>query len=179
MDRDCKQVIEALVEVGGDLDRLGASMRDHVDGCSSCRGFAAAERGLGRVFSAAVPPGDPELEGRVAALLAPARRRRRRVAFAPVAVSSLLTISGGLMLGGVPGASVLGQLPRFSSQLWLGMAGAASDWAIAITTATAAASATMSPGLQAASLLVGLAGLAAVVAATRRWRPLASWQRDR
>ena len=178
VDRDCKQMIEALVEVAGDLDKLDASVRDHVETCASCRESAAAERSLDRVLSAAVPPGDPELEGRVSAMLAPARRRRRRAAFLPVAASSLVALAGGVVLGGVPGAGLIGQLPRLSSQLWLGLAGAASDWGVGVTTATAAASTTMPPGLQAASLLVSIAGLVAVVAAARRWRPLASWQRD-
>lgn len=179
MDRDCKQVIEALVGVGGDPDRLGASLRDHVDSCASCGAVAAAERDLDRLLSAAVPPGDADLQARVMASVAPAIRRRRRAAFLPVAVSSALAVSGGLVLGGIPGASLLGRLPRLSSQLWLGLAEAAGDWGVAVTTATAAAGTTISPGVQVAAVLVSLGGLAAVAVAARRWRALASWQRDR
>lgn len=179
VDRDCKQMIEVLAEVAGDVGGLDAPLRRHVENCSSCREFAAAERGLDRVLTAAVPPGDPELEGRVMATLAPARRRRRRRAFVPVAAASLVALSGGLLLGGVPGVSLLGQLPRLTSQLWLGLAGAAGDWGVAVTTATAAVGTTMSPGVHAAAVLVSLGGLAAVVVAARRWRALASWRRDR
>jgi predicted anti-sigma-YlaC factor YlaD len=179
VDRDCKRTIEALVEVDGDLDELGASLREHVESCSTCRGVAAAERGLHRVLDAAVAPGDAELERRIMASLEPARRRRRRVAFVPVAASSLMALFGAAVLGGVPGAGLIGQLPRLSSQLWLASADAAADWGVALTSATSAASAAMTPGLQAGAALATAAGLAAIVAVARRWRPLASWHRGR
>jgi hypothetical protein len=101
------------------------------------------------------------------------------VAFLPVAASFLLALAGGVVVGGVPGMGLLNRLPGLSSRLWLGLAEAAGDWGVAVTSATRAASTAMSPGLMAAAGLLSLAGLVAVVAAVRRWRPLASWSSDR
>ena len=179
MDRNCKRTIEALVEVNGDLGGLSAPEREHARSCSSCRSIAEAERGLDRLLGTAVAPGDAELERRIMASLEPIRRRRRRVAFVPVAASSLMVLSGGALLGGVPGAGVIGQLPQLTAQLWPAAANAVADWGVALTTTTAAVSSAMPPGLQAGAALVGVAGLAAVVVAARRWRPLASWHRAR
>jgi hypothetical protein len=179
VDRDCKRTIEALVEVNGDLGGLSAPEREHARSCASCRCVAEAERGLDRLLGAAVAPRDAELERRIMGSLEPIRRRRRHVAFVPVAASSLMVLAGGALLGGVPGAGVIGQLPRLTAQLWPAAANAVADWGVALTTTAAAVSSAMSPGLQAGAALAGVVGLAAVVAAARRWRFLASWHRER
>jgi hypothetical protein len=178
VERDCKAVQENVVEVAGDVDRLVGDMVRHIEACPSCRAVAEAERGLGDIMTAAVPPADSGVEGQVMASLAPARRRRRVAAFVPVAASALLAFVGVVMVGGVPGGSLITQLPALSSQAWLAIASAAGDWGVGVAAAAAAARVTLSPAVQLAGFLVAVVGLAGALAAARRWQPVAPWRRD-
>ena len=178
MERECKAIQEALVEVKGDLDGLDGPLNRHVESCPSCRAVADAERGLEQVLSTAVPPENPVVIGRVMESLGPVRLRRRVASAIPVVASLMLAFVGVAMIGGVPGSSLLQQLPTISSQSWLAIADATADWGVAMTAAAGAAKVTLSPALQLVSLLVGLGGLFAVITAARRWQPIAPWQRD-
>ena len=51
-----------------------------------------------------------------------------------------MVLAGGALLGGVPGAGVIGQLPRLTAQLWPAAANAVADWGVALTTTAAAVS---------------------------------------
>lgn len=178
MERDCQAIQEILAEVGGDLDSLDGTLRPHVESCSSCAAVADAERALHQAFSSAVPPEDPVVVGRVMNSLGPKRLRRRAASAIPVAASLMLALAGVAMIGGVPGSSLLRQLPWVSSQAWLAIGGAAADWGVAMTAAAGAAGLLLSPAVQLASFVVGLGGLIAVITAARRWQPISSWRRD-
>ncbi len=178
MESECRAIQETLAEIAGDLDLLDGPLYRHVESCPSCQAASVAERGLEQILSSAVPPEDPAVFNSVMASIRPMRLRRRVASAIPVAASLVLAFIGVAMIGGVPGSSLLLQLPTVSSQAWLAIADAAADWGVAVTAAAGAARVTLSPVLQLVSLLVGLGGLAAVIAAARRWQPVASWQRD-
>jgi hypothetical protein len=176
--RDCTAVQENVVEVGGDLDRLDGEQVRHVATCASCRAVVDAELGLAGIMATTVPPADPAVQRRVLDSLAPMRRRRRLAALVPVAASALMALVGVVMLGGVPGGSLVAQLPTVSSQAWLAIAGAAAEWGVGMTAAAEAARVTLSPAVQLACVLVTIVGLAGTRIMARRWRPVTPWQRD-
>lgn len=178
MERECQAIQETLAEIRGDLDSLDGTLRPHVESCSSCAAVADSERALEQALSSAVPPEDPIVVGRVMNALGPKRLRRRAASAIPVLASLMLALVGVAMIGGVPGSSLLRQLPWVSSQAWLAIGGAAADWGVAMTAAAGAAGLLLSPAVQLASLLVGLGGLIAVITAARRWQPISSWRRD-
>jgi len=174
---DCRTIQERLVEVNGDTGSLGAAELRHLEGCAGCRAVAAAECGLDRLFERAAPPADPAVVERVMAAVAPLRKRRLLAALLPVAASALLALLGVAMVGGVPGGSLLAQLPVVSSQAWLQLASAASDWGVAMTAAAGAARLALPPAVVIAAVVAALVGLGLIVAATRRWQPVAPWHR--
>jgi hypothetical protein len=172
----CEAIQELLVEVSGEVDRLSETQRRHLDVCPQCCEAAAAEGALGRIFAMAIPPADPGMEARVLAAVRPARLRRRVVALLPVAASLLVALLGSLMVGGLPGGSLLALLPMWSSQGWISLAATAGDWVTVITTAGSATSALLSPTLAGVALVVCIAGVGVVAAATRRWRRISPWR---
>jgi len=178
VERECQAIQETLAEIRGDLDSLDGTQRPHVESCSSCAAAADAERALEQALSSAVPPEDPAVVGRVMNSLGPERLRRRAASAVPVVGSLMLALVGVAMVGGVPGNSLLRQLPWVSSQAWLAIGGAAADWGVAMTAAAGAAGLLLPPAVQLASLLVGVGGLIAVITAARRWQPISSWRRD-
>jgi len=93
---ECQTIQEALSENRGEVVRLSAAERRHVDACPACAEVAAAERALGFIFREAVPPADPSVVAGVMAALRPVRTWRRVVAFVPVAASLLLDAVGAL-----------------------------------------------------------------------------------
>lgn len=175
---DCRNIQERLVEAAGDPAGLGELELDHLASCATCRAVAEAERGLGRLLEQSVPPADPMVAEQVMAALQPLRVRRLLASWLPVAASLLLALLGVGMLGGVPGGSLLAQLPVVSSQAWLTLADAASDWGVAMSAAAGAARLAMPPAILIAAVMAAVAGLVLIVAATRRWQPVARWHRD-
>jgi predicted anti-sigma-YlaC factor YlaD len=174
---ECRDIQERLVEAAGDTAGLRAADHSHLAACAACRAVAEAERGLGRLLERAVPPADPVLVEQVMAAVAPLRVRRLAAAWLPVAASLLLALAGVAMVGGVPGGSLLAQLPVVSSQAWLALANAASDWGVAMAAAAGAARLAMPPAILIVAVVAALIGLVLIVAATRRWQPLARWHR--
>jgi hypothetical protein len=175
---ECQAIQEALSEHRGEMTRLGVAERQHVDSCPGCSEVAAAELALGVIFREAVAPADPSVADGVMAALRPARIRRRVVAFVPVAASMLIAVVGALLVGGVPGSGVLSQFPGWSTQGWSAALGGVSDWYGATSTWVAAATAAMDPAVLASAGVIGLLGLAGVVATARRWRKISPWRRS-
>ncbi len=176
MASECQIIQEALTENRGEVVRLGAAERRHVDACPGCAEVAAAERALGFIFREAVAPADPSVVAGVMAALRPVRTWRRVVAFVPVAASLLLAVVGAVLVGGVPGSGVFSLLPGWSTQGWSALLGGVSDWYAASSTGAAAAAAAVNPVFLAAAGVIGLLGLAGVVATVRRWRKIAPWR---
>jgi hypothetical protein len=173
---ECQAVQETLSEHGGAVERLDGVAREHLEACPHCREVAAAEHALGLIFSRAVPPADLEIERAVMLSLAPVRLRRRVVAFVPVAASLLFALVGALLVGGVPGSGALNLLPGWSAQGWVALAGSVSEWYAVVTTGARAAAATIDPRLFAGAAVLGLLGLAGVVATAVRWRKASPWR---
>ena len=175
---DCQTIQEILTENGGGLEGLDAAQGRHLEMCPDCREVAAAEKALGLLFAKAIPPADPAVEERVLAALRPVQIRRRMVAFLPVAASLLVAFVGAVIIGGVPGIGILGLLPEFSAQGWMGFATSVSDWGSAVATGARAAAATLDPGLIAGAGLVSIFGLVGVVLTALRWRRVSLWRDD-
>jgi hypothetical protein len=175
---ECQAIQEALSEYRGEVVRLSAAERQHIGACPGCSEVAAAEKALGFIFRDAVAPEDPSVVDAVVAALRPVRIRRRVVAFVPVAASMLLAIVGALLVGGVPGSGVLSLFPGWSTQGWSALLGGVTDWYSASSTGVAAATAAMDPAFLAAAGVIGLLGLAGVVATARRWRKISPWRKS-
>ena len=111
MATNCEAIQERLTEYLGETERLSAEERRHVELCPQCCEVAAGENALGLIFSNVLPPADPAMESRVRAAMQTARRRRRLLALLPVAASLLFALLGAVMLGGLPGGSLLALLP--------------------------------------------------------------------
>jgi hypothetical protein len=90
----------------------------------------------------------------------------------------LVALLGAVMLGGIPGGSMLALLPVWSSQGWVSLAATASDWSTVCTTAAGAASTLLGPGVLGAAIVVSLLGFGAVAVAARRWRQVSPWRRE-
>ena len=179
MASECLTIQEALSEHRGEVARLSAAERQHVESCPGCSEVAAAEMALGLIFRDAVAPADRSVVDGVMAVLRPVRIRRRVVAFVPVAASMVIAVVGALLVGGVPGSGVLSLFPTWSTQGWSAMLGGLSDWYGATSSGVAAAAAAMNPALLAVAGVIGLVGLAAVVGTARRWRKISPWRKSR
>jgi hypothetical protein len=143
---------------------------------------AVAEVGLAAVLARAVPPAAPELQGAVLAAVAGARRRRRVLAFLPVAASLVLCCLGFGLLGGLPGSGAFGLLPQWSAQGSLALAGALRDWHVVVTAAARSVAAVLPPAaLLVAGLLAlgGAVGLVAAAGGLRRRLESVAWRRGR
>ncbi len=174
MDRGCQLLQEVLTEVEGETSRLSGAELRHLDSCASCRAVADAERRLVELLSTAVPPADGTVEEAV--MRAVRARDRRLVSLFPVAASLVLALVGVVAVGGVPGGSLLSHLPFWSSKGWLTVAGAASDWAVALAATSRAAQTTIPTLVHVAALAATAIGALSIVAAARRWRTLSPWR---
>jgi hypothetical protein len=172
----CEAIQERLVEVGGAGERLSEDQRRHLERCPECTELAAAERALGSILVNVLPPADREMEQRLRFAMREAGRRRRMVALIPVAASLFVALLGAVLLGGLPGGSLLALLPVWSSQGWVSLAATAGDWTAALHTAAGATGAILSPALVGTALVVSLVGVAAIVTAARRWRRVSPWR---
>ena len=175
---ECLTIQEALSEHRGEVARLNAAERQHVESCPACSEVAAAEMALGLIFRDAVAPADSSVVDGVMTALRPVRIRRRVVAFVPVAASMVIAVVGALLVGGVPGSGVLSLFPTWSTQGWSALLGGVSDVYGASSSGVAAAAAAMNPALLAAAGVIGLVGLAAVVGTARRWRKISPWRKS-
>ncbi len=175
MAKNCEAIQELLTEYLGETGRLSEEERRHVELCPQCCEVAAGENALGLIFARVLPPADPTMESRVRAAMQTARRRRRILALLPVAASLFFALLGVVMLGGLPGGSLLALLPVWSSQGWVSLAASVGDWNTVFTTAAGATTALLSPGVLAAAIVVSLLGFAVVAFAARRWRRVSPW----
>lgn len=178
MASSCEAVQLKLAEHAGETEWLTDEERRHVEQCPQCSEAAAAEHALGRIFATVLPPADPNLEANVRAAMRSARRRRRVMAMLPVAASLLVALLGVVMLGGLPGGSLLALLPVWSSHGWVSLAASLSDWTTAVNTAAGAASVMLGPGVIVGAGIVSVLGLAAVAVTAARLRRVTPWQRD-
>jgi hypothetical protein len=131
------------------------------------------------ILAAAVPPADLEIEQRVMASLAPARVRRRMVAFLPVAASFAMALVGALFVGGVPGGGLVSFLPQWSANSWMAFVTSASDWGLAVASGARATAAALDPAVAIAAGVLSLLGLAGAAVTAVRWRKAASWRSTR
>lgn len=176
MDTGCQPIQETLVEVAGDTSRLSDDELRHVDSCTSCRTMAATERRLDELLEEAVPPADPTVEAWVMRSLSERARRGRLVALLPVAASAMLALFGVIIIGGVPGGSLLSMLPASSARAWIVLVNAVGDWTVALSAASRAAQMTLPPLTHVVAVACTMAGAASVVVAIRRWRTLSPWR---
>jgi hypothetical protein len=174
----CEAIQELLAEVSGDVGRLCEAESRHLDVCPRCCEAAAAERALGRILALVHPPEDPEMASRVLTAVRPLRFKRRVVELLPVAASLLLAFLGVMMVGGLPGGSLLALLPMWSSQGWISLAATLSDWGTVLTTTGRVTSALLSPAAIGTALVVCIAGVVAVATTARRWRWISPWRKD-
>jgi hypothetical protein len=172
----CEAIQTQLAEVGGDTGQLNDEVRLHLERCPECCEVAAGERALGLIFANALPAADPGMEHRVRRAMRSVRRRRRVVALLPVAASLFVALLGAVLLGGLPGGSLLALLPVWSSQGWVSLAATASDWTAALSTAAGATEAVLSPAVIGVALAVSVLGVTGMVVATRRWRRISPWR---
>jgi hypothetical protein len=172
----CEAIQTQLAEINGDTGQLTDEERLHLERCPECCEVAAGERALGLIFAGVLPAADPAMEHRVRSAIRSTRRRRRAIALLPVAASLFVALLGAVLLGGLPGGSLLALLPVWSSQGWVSLAATVSDWTAALRTAAGATEAVLSPALLGLTLVVSLLGVTVMVVATRRWRRISPWR---
>jgi len=175
---NCEAIQELLTEHLGETGRLSEEERRHLDHCPQCCEVAAAESALGLIFAKVLPPADPTMENHVRLAMRSARRRRRALALLPVAASLLFALLGTVMLGGLPGGSLLALLPAWSSQGWVSLAASMGDWDTVLNTVAGTATELLSPGILVAAIVISLLGFGMVSVATRRWRQVSPWRHD-
>ena len=178
MATSCEVIQEQLAEYLGETQRLSEEERRHLERCPQCCEVAAAEAALGLIFARVLPPADPNMEDRVRAAMRFSRRRRRVLALLPVAASLFVALLGAVMLGGLPGGSLLALLPAWSSQGWVSLAASIGDWNTVLTTAAGAATALLSREVLVIAIVVSLLGFGVVAITTRRWRQVSPWRHD-
>jgi hypothetical protein len=176
---NCEAIQGMLAQIGGRVELLETACREHLESCPACQEVAAGERALGLLLSAAVPPADPRIEEHVMASIAPARMRRRAVAFFPVAVSFVLAAVGAVLVGGVPGLGVVSFVPSWSADGWAAFVARLSDWSLAVATGARASASLLDPAVLLTAGVIGLLGLAGVAVTAMRWRKASPWRRLR
>ncbi len=164
----CEAVQLAVMEAGGQSDRLPADDRLHLEGCAECSRAAAAEASLAAAFERVRVADDPELAGAILASLPRRRLAWRVLAWLPALVATAVLGAGAALAGGIPGFGPVG----------LVLVSALAGWPVALAI-IARAFAEHLP-VVVVLLAIGLAVLAAAgaVAATRRWSRSASWARE-
>ncbi len=177
MDRDCERTQELLVEVAGDPACLQDEVARHLLDCARCREVADREARLGELIGRSLAPTSDELIGRMIAGAEFHRRRRRVVAFAPVALSASVAVVGAALVGGIPGIGLVGALPGWSSQGWLALLGAVRDSATVVGALARNVPVLVPPLVLLGSAGLALGGGALAVVASRRWARAVEWSR--
>jgi hypothetical protein len=167
------------MEVSGEAASLEEADCSHLSECAVCTAVAATERSLNALLQQARPAEDLELEAKILAALPPLRWRRRAVAFLPVAASLVVAILGTVMVGGVPGGSLLSLLPLWSTRGWLAVVSAASDWGVALVATARTVGTALPPATFVVAALVTVGCLVGLVSAALRWRRASVWRRGR
>ena len=175
----CVAIEEMLAEVGGRVVCLDSACRVLLEACPACHVVAAGERALGLLLSAAVPPADPRIVEHVMTSIAPARVRRRAVAFLPVAASLVLAALGAVLVGGVPGSGIFSFVPAWSAEGWATFVARLSDWGLAVATGARASASLLDPAVLITAGVIGLLGLAGVAVTALRWRKASPWRKPR
>jgi Flp pilus assembly pilin Flp len=177
MSRDCQAIQESLVELSGALHQLAVEERQHVTTCAECGSVAEVESNLHQLLSAAVPPHDAELVEQIVDSLPSLSRWRRAFALLPVAVSFLVVAAGALLMGSLPGSSLLPLIPAYSTQGWLTLTQSLLDWSVVLLTLSQAFQVELAPVAWIAGL-ISLAGLTGISVATFRNRKIHKWQEN-
>ncbi|MCP4899222.1 MAG: hypothetical protein GY906_19840 [bacterium] len=175
MDSVCQDIQIELTERCGDASGLNAREQDHLAGCSECRSMAHAELSLHAVFAEVSP--NVDLEGPVMQAIAGYRPKRRLFAAIPVAASAMITALGVLLIGGVPGGSLLGLLPLQASQGWMVLAEIIGNWGVVLSTSSGAVSTSLSSNGLLGTEFIAVLGMASTVLLARRWRSCVAWLR--
>ena len=77
------------------------------------------------------------------------------------------------------GSGIVGLLPEFSAQGWMGFAAGVSDWGTAVAAGARAAAATLDPAFLVGAGLVSIFGLVGMAVTVLRWRRISLWRDDR
>jgi hypothetical protein len=175
MSRDCHAIQECLVELSGDVHQLTDAEQQHLTTCTECQSIAEAERELHQLLSEAIPLRDDELVEQIIGGLPSPGRWRRALAFMPVAVSFLVVSAGALLVGGLPGSSLLPHLATYSAQGWASLIQSLLDWSVVLLTLAQAFQVELTSVPKIAGL-IAFAGVLGIAAASLRHRKTRRWQ---
>ncbi len=176
MPRDCRAIQEDLTRYSGDVDQLERVGQHHLEHCPECSTVAREEKELSQLLSQAIPPADESLQSLIITSLLRLRSRRRTLAFLPIAASFVVSLVGISLLGSIPGSSLAAQFPRWTSLSWMSLAGAFTDWQIAIGLAAASLADAIPATAIVFAAFCAAGGLVTSLALLHKWNKKASWQ---
>ena len=172
----CESCQEALVQFAGRGDELAADVAGHLAGCAACQAVAVQELGLADLLERALPAADPDLVTTVVNRLPRRSVRWQALRLLPVAASLFIALLGAVLLGGVPGGSLLAALPSASAHSVMTLSRALGDWAVATGAIVSTVGAGLSQAVVCGALVVAGVGLVLVAGMVRRWRrAVARW----
>ena len=174
MTTPCQDVQQELMEVGGDLTRLGSLTRSHVDRCPRCAAVAGQESELRRMLAGAAAGADEAAP----LVLPPVPMRRRLVPWLPVALSAGLGAAGAAWVEGLPGVALMVHLPELTARGWAAAAAFAADLSLALVTTVRAAAPVVGGEGAVIAGLAALAGLGFLATMSRRWRRAFAWRSE-
>jgi hypothetical protein len=176
MPRDCKVIQEDLTRFSGDVDQLERGGQNHLEHCPECSNVAREEKELGQLLSQAIPPADESLQSLIITSLRRLQARRRTLALVPIAASFMVFLAGISLLGSIPGSSLAAQFPRWTSSSWMSLAGAFTDWQIALSLAAASLSEAIPFTAVIFAAFCAAGGLVTSLALLHKWNKRISWQ---
>ncbi len=170
MTSRCESCQEALVQAAGRTGNLPSGVAEHLAGCADCQAVAAAEIGLARLLELGIPVEDPRLIEAISAAVPRPSGRWRVLALLPVAASLMIALVGAVLLGGVPGGSLLAALPSASAKSVMTLSRALGDWTVAMSAVLHTAGTGLSQVVIWGALILTCLGLGLAGVMVRRWR---------
>ncbi|MCD4748717.1 MAG: hypothetical protein K8R59_05015 [Thermoanaerobaculales bacterium] len=175
MNRDCKLLQQALVEVAGVVDRLDDGYQEHLRSCETCRAVVAEELALVRLLDEAAPPEDIALQEQILLTLAERRLRRRWLAAVPVAASLAFAFLGVTLLGGIPAGGLAASIPAWSGGGLVALIQSCGNFLTALAAAGGVLANLITMPWSVAAAAAGLSGMAGLIFLSRRWKYRPVW----
>jgi hypothetical protein len=137
---------------------------------------AEAEGELQELLADAVPPYDPELVQQVLMALPKPGRWHQWIALLPIAASLLVVACGALLVGGIPGSSLLPLLPQWSSQGWTSLLQGLFDWSVVLPVAANILHVKIAFAVTAGLVAIAGSSLTSLLLLAQRQRQIHRWQ---
>jgi len=158
--------------------QLTATQRRHLTTCDGCAEVQERELLLAGLFTAATPKDDPVLQQRIIGSLPRRRLTTKLISLLPVVGSGLVGAAGAVLVGDLPGSSLLSLVPGVAGSGWSAVWHTFTDWGIVLLTSAQAVGGQLPTSTTIlAGITTGIGGLA-LVALVNNLRSRVLWCRD-